>query len=257
LSTRRTAPKPRTRKPKWEPIVRTAIFDPPPDAPDYPFSLPAIRDLRTLEFTSPVTFLVGENGSGKSTLIEAIAIAAGLNPEGGSRNFNFSTLATHSPLHQYTRLVRGPRRERFGYFARAESFYNVASEIQRLGVSGYGPGRAPVSLHVRSHGEAFIDLMTYRLEPRGFYVFDEPEAALSPARQLACLALIRQLVRQDSQFLIATHSPIIMAYPGATILHLGDEGLQPIQYEDTEHYAVTKEFLNNRGAILQELFRSE
>jgi predicted ATPase len=246
------------RKRAWEAIVRTAVFEPPEGEPSYPFSLPAIRGLRTLEFTSPVTFFVGENGSGKSTLIEAIAIAAGLNPEGGSRNFNFSTLATHSPLHQYTRLVRGPRRERFGYFARAESFYNVASEIQRLGVSGYGPDRRiPVSLHIRSHGEAFIDLLTYRLEPRGFYVFDEPEAALSPARQLACLALIRQLVRRDSQFLIATHSPIIMAYPGATILHLGDHGIRPMQYEDTEHYAVTKEFLNNRAAILDELLRSQ
>ena len=224
----------------------------------YPFSVPAIRELYTLDLHPKVTFLVGENGVGKSTLIEAIAVAAGFNAEGGSKNFSFSTRDENvSELHEVLRLFRGGQREKDGYFLRAESFYNVASEIERLDdgggfMRGYG-GR---SLHAQSHGESFMALALNRFRGQGLYILDEPEAALSPSRQLAMLVLIHQLVTDGgSQFVIATHSPILMAYPDATIYNLSAEsGIGPIDYEDTEHFRVTRDFLNNRQAYLNELF---
>jgi predicted ATPase len=221
----------------------------------YPFSIPVIRDLGTLELHPRVTFLVGENGVGKSTLIEAIAVAAGFNAEGGSKNFSFATQDTTSELHQAMRLIRGMQREKDGYFLRAESLYNVASEIDRLGsdlARSYG-GR---SLHAQSHGESFMALALNRFRGQGLYILDEPEAALAPSRQLAMLVLINQLVNEGgSQFVIATHSPILMAYPDATIYQLSAEGgISPIGYEDTEHFRVTRDFLNNREAYLRELF---
>ncbi|EYF03828.1 ABC transporter, ATP-binding protein [Chondromyces apiculatus DSM 436] len=179
----------------------------------YPFSIPAIRSLdreEPLPLHPRVTFFIGENGAGKSTVIETIAILAGFNAEGGSRNVNFATHRSESNLHQHTRLVRGARRERTGYFLRAESFFNVATEVERLGVgSAYGGS----SLHEQSHGEAFIGLLQHRFGPDGLYVLDEPEAALSPSRQLVLLARMHDLVaRGRSQFVIATHSP--RAVPG-------------------------------------------
>jgi predicted ATPase len=171
----------------------------------YPFSLPAVRHLSTLPLHPKVTFLVGENGSGKSTLLEAIAVAFGFNPEGGTKNFGFQTRASHSELHQYLRLVKGIRPPRDGFFLRAESFFNLATEIEEL---DKGLGGPPViqsyggkSLHEQSHGESFWSLVMHRFGGNGFYILDEPEAALSPQRQLALLSRIHQLVRDNSRML--------------------------------------------------------
>lgn len=226
----------------------------PVEPPLFPFTLPAIRSLERLPLHPNVTFLVGENGSGKSTLLEAIAVGMGFNAEGGSRNFNFATRASHSELHKYLRLVRGVARPRDGYFLRAESFYNVSSEIERLGVQQFYGSR---SLHEQSHGEAFLALFMNRFGREGFYVLDEPEAALSPQRQLALLSRLHDLVGEHSQFLIATHSPILMAYPNATIYECGEHGIREIAYEDTEHYRVTRDFLANPARMLKVLMGEE
>jgi predicted ATPase len=224
---------------------------------EYPFNLPAVRNLETLTLHRAVTFIVGENGSGKSTLLEALAISAGFNAEGGSKNFRFATRASHSDLHRCLRLSRSHRRPRTGFFLRAESFFNVATEIDRLNSEGpdllgsYG-GR---SLHEQSHGESFVALLKHRFGPQGLYFLDEPEAALSPTRQMAALVRIHDLVNEGCQFVIATHSPILMAYPGATILGVGEEGLAPILYEETEHYRITRRFLNNTSGMLGELLK--
>ena len=214
----------------------------------YPFMLPAVRHLDSIELHPAVTFLIGENGSGKSTLLEAIAIAAGFNPEGGTRNFRFATRASHSDLHQYLRLVRGPRRPKDGFFLRAESFFNVATEIENLGV---GVAYGQRSLHEQSHGESFMALILERFRGNGLYFLDEPEAALSPSRQLALLSRLHDLVEDASQFVIATHSPIVMAYPNARILHLGETGIAEVAYRDTEHFRVTREFLANPNRMLK------
>ncbi len=230
----------------------------------YPFCIPAIRALHTLDLDPAVTFFVGENGSGKSTLVEAIAVAAGFNAEGGSKNFNFATRRTESELHQHIQLVRGMKRERDGYFARAESLYNVASTIEDLDsepgggrlIDSYG-GR---SLHAQSHGEAFLALAMNRFFGNGVYILDEPEAALSPTRQLSLLVIIDQLVRErSSQLIVATHSPILLAYPTARIYLLGASSgqIESIRYEDTEHYQVTRDFLTDRHAFLRELLARE
>lgn len=228
----------------------------------YPFSLPVIRQLRRLEFCASVTVFVGENGIGKSTLLEALALAAGFNPEGGSRNFAFGTRASHSELHAYLRLVRAPARPRDGYFLRAESFFNVATQIEELDktpapappiIDSYG-GR---SLHEQSHGESFLALLQQRFGGSGLYLLDEPEAALSPTRQLAALARMHQLVEAGSQFIMATHSPILMAYPGAQLLGLSEAGIGPLKYDETEHVIVMRQFMNNRTGLLTELLRED
>jgi predicted ATPase len=222
---------------------------------DYRDEIPSLQRIESIEFPTPVTYLIGENGSGKSTLIEAIAIAAGFNEEGGSKNFQFETVRKWDPdadpPPQLVYLHRAPRRESDGYFLRAESFFNVATEIDRLGVTrGYG-GQ---SLHQQSHGEAFLALLLNRFSGDGLYILDEPEAALSPTRQLSLLARMHELVvRRGSQFIIATHSPIVMAYPGATIYRLDDEGIHRVDYEETEHYQVTRDFLNQRERMLKVL----
>jgi len=214
----------------------------------YPFNIPVIKDLETLEFHPDVTFLVGENGSGKSTLIEAIAIALDFNAEGGTANANFMTDETHSKLHKYLRLNRGLDRPKDSYFLRAESFYSLATYIEEVGyLKGYGGE----SLHEVSHGEA-------KFRGRGIYILDEPEAAWSPSRQIAALASLHKLVNKDSQFIIATHSPILLAYPHAKIMHLSDNlngkgGMKEIKYKDTEHYQVAKDFLNNPERMLSHL----
>jgi predicted ATPase len=223
-----------------------------PDFGRYPFSIPAVRSLNRLRIHPKVTYFVGENGSGKSTLLEAIAIVAGFNPEGGSRNFQFATRESHSELCRCLRLCGGPRRLRRtdGYFFRAESNFNVATEIESLGVGAAYGGR---SLHEQSHGESFLSLVTNRLRGNGLYLFDEPEAALSPGRQLTFLAVMDKLVKKQSQLLIATHSPIIMGYPDAIILHFGGSTIRPVAYTDTEHFKITKGFLDRRMQMLQEL----
>ncbi|MGH8854867.1 MAG: AAA family ATPase [Telluria sp.] len=226
----------------------------PAGSQDFPFSLPVVRALERLPLHPGVTFLVGENGSGKSTLLEAIAVGMGFNAEGGSQNFNFATRASHSSLHEHLRFVRGVHRPRDGFFLRAESFYNVSSEIERLAVgSSYGPK----SLHEQSHGEAFLSLFMNRFGRDSFYVLDEPEAALSPQRQLALLSRLHDLVEERSQFVIATHSPILMAYPNALIYECGEHGIRAVAYEDTEHYRVTRDFLANPARMLKVLMGEE
>jgi predicted ATPase len=219
----------------------------------YAAELPTIASLQKLELHPHVTFFIGENGSGKSTLLEAIAVADGFNAEGGTRNFNFASRASHADLYKWIRLGRGARgrRRSDGFFLRAESFYNVASEIENLGIQGkYGYS----CYHHQSHGESFIDLMTKRLGGDGLYLIDEPEAALSPQRQLAFLVAMHELVQRESQFIIATHSPIIMAYPNATIYEFTADGIRQVEYRDTEHYRVTHAFLNRPEQTLRQLF---
>ncbi len=226
----------------------------------YPYSLPVIKNFKSLEFHPKVTFIIGENGSGKSTLLEAIATAWGFNPEGGSKNFNFSTQSSHSDLWQKIRLSKSFRRPKDGFFLRAESFYNVASNIDTLDKEPFGG--PPIknsyggnSLHKQSHGESFFSLITNRFFGNGLYILDEPEAALSPTRQMAMLARMHELINQDSQFVIATHSPIVLAYPDAKIYTLNQAGgLSLIQYHDSDHYQVTKNFLNNYESMLDRLF---
>ncbi len=213
----------------------------------YPFSLAAIRNLGTLKLHPSVTFIIGENGMGKSTLLEAIAVAWGFNPEGGSKNFNFATRSSHSDLGKYLKMVRSVAHARDGYFLRAESFFNVATEIDNLGVvKSYG-GR---SLHEQSHGESFLSLFLHRFEGHGLYILDEPEAALSPSRQMSVLTRMHELVMKNSQFIVATHSPIIMAYPQALIYTLTEDGIIETKYEETEHYRTAREFLNNYKKML-------
>jgi len=219
------------------------------DETAYPFNLPVVRNLDELEFHPKVTFLVGENGSGKSTLIEALAVAWGFNAEGGSTNFNFGTRASHSELHNFVRPVRSAKRAKHGFFLRAESHFNVATYVENIGVGGYGD----VSLHEQSHGESFFALLDNRFRGEGLYILDEPEAALSPNRQLSFLARLHELVNRKSQFIIATHSPIILGYPDAWIYQTTSTGLERVEYEDTDHFQVTRSFLNRRQTFLDVL----
>jgi predicted ATPase len=233
-----------------------------PDFDRYPFSIPAIHNLGQLPLHPSVTFFVGENGTGKSTLLEGIAVAIGLNPEGGSRNFNFATRDSHSDLEEYLAVVRGIARPRDSYFLRAESLYNVTTEIDRLDdpelpgprvLRSYG-GR---SLHEQSHGESFLSLILHRFGGAEVYLLDEPEAALSPVRQMSFLAAIHQLVQADSQFVIATHSPIILAYPNAWIYQFGDHPPRRTSYTETEHYLITREFLEHTDWMLEVLLADD
>lgn len=228
----------------------------------YPFNLPAIRGLEQLDMHPKVTFFIGENGSGKSTLLEALAVSLGFNAEGGSKNFNFGTRRSHCELHEYLRIARGYKRPRDGFFLRAESFFNVATEIEKLDnepafgppvINSYG-GR---SLHEQSHGESFMSLMAERFGGQGLYLLDEPEAALSPQRQLAVLSYIHDLVLNESQFIIATHSPILMAYPQASIYRFSQDGIRKVAYEETEQFQVTRDFLMDRQRMLRVLLDRE
>ncbi|HUB04496.1 MAG TPA: AAA family ATPase [Solirubrobacteraceae bacterium] len=227
----------------------------------YPWTLPAIVPLAAgLRLHPSVTYLIGENGSGKSTLLEAIAVAAGMNPEGGSSSFAFATRTSHSELSSALRLVRGSRRPRTDFFLRAESLFNAATYLEELkdesGLGGdplapYG-GR---SLHEQSHGESFLAVMINRFGPDGLYLLDEPEAALSTQNCLTALRRIHELVRDRSQLIIATHSPIILAYPEATIYHCSERGLEAVGYEEAEPVRLTQSFLEARDRFLTELLR--
>lgn len=229
-----------------------------PSFSKYPFNLPAIKGLDTLTFHPQVTFIVGENGSGKSTILESIAVAYGFNAEGGTKNFNFSSKATHSELNDYIKIVKGIKTPQDGFFLRAESFYNVATNIDELNSQGGPPlidsygGR---SLHEQSHGESFFAVFQHRFRGKGIYILDEPEAALSPSRQMSMLTRMHELVQDGSQFIIATHSPIIMAYPQAQIYQIRD-GLEPVVYEDTEHYQIMKAFLKSPRKMLDILLEA-
>ena len=233
-----------------------------PSFEQYPFCLDAVRNLGSLRLHPAVTYFIGENGSGKSTLLEAIAIAWGFNPEGGSSNFRFATHASHSQLHEFIRLSRGVARPKDGYFLRAESYFNVATEIQKLDGDPWG-GRRIIdsyggkSLHAQSHGESFMALLLNRFGGEGLYILDEPEAALSPTRQMAMLTRMHQLVRDGSQILIATHSPIVMSYPNAIIYQLGPDGPRQIQYTETEHFQVTQAFLSRHEEMLKVLLEGQ
>lgn len=219
-----------------------------PSFDEYPFSLNAVKNLDALKLHPKVTFLVGENGSGKSTLLEAIAIAFGFNAEGGTKNFRFDTQPSHSILNEYISLIKGIKKPKDGFFLRAESFYNVATEIDRLGVV---PSYGGKSLHAQSHGESFLSLVLHRFSGSGLYLLDEPEAALSPSRQMSLITRIHDLIKKNSQFIISTHSPIIMAYPDSWIYTLTDNGIEKVSYPETEHYQVTKDFINNYKKMLK------
>jgi len=218
----------------------------------FPFYLPIIKDIKNIKFHPDVTFFVGENGTGKSTLIEAIAQAMDINPEGGNKNTLFTTNKTHTDLGNYLRTVKSFKKPKEYYFLRAESFYNVASYMDNISIpeeQGYG-GK---SLHKQSHGESFMATLLNKFHGNGLYLMDEPEAALSPSRQLAAITLIDKLVKQKSQLIIATHSPILLAYPNAKIYQFSSNGIHEIAYEETEHYLITKDFLNRHEKMIQSL----
>jgi predicted ATPase len=229
----------------WDKVADRAVF---------PFCIPAIRDLTTLSFDAPVTFLTGDNGSGKSTLIEAVAIALGFNAEGGSRNFQFAHRRSESELHTRLRIVREPGGSRDGFFLRAESFFNVATAVESLGVEGsYGER----SLHEQSHGESFLALANNRFRDGDLYLLDEPEAALSLQGELALLRRMHDLVLGGAQFIVATHSPILLAFPEATILELSSQGIAPVSYDDAECVQLTKSFLESPGRFLRHLLSDD
>jgi predicted ATPase len=243
-------------------FVRYVALDSPVRADRYPFSLPVVTHLAStgrLDLDPAVTFLVGDNGSGKSTLIEALATAVGFNAEGGSWSFRFASRSTESDLGDHL-TVCWNRRPRTGFFLRAESFYNVATEIERLDedsgelLRAYG-GR---SLHERSHGQSFLDLVHHRFGPNGLYVLDEPEAALSVHGCLAMIVRIRELLRQGCQFVVATHSPILLAMPGARILQIESDGtIEQVEYDQAEPVALTRAFVNHPGRFLDRMFAKE
>lgn len=237
--------------------LRSILLREPPQRDLYLRDIPAVQQLlrgEPMEFPRPVTVFVGENGTGKSTILEAIAVAMGFNAEGGGREHRFATQESHSELWRLLTMVKNGFPED-GFFLRAESFYNTSSYIDgsgsRLGRYGFR------QLHSRSHGEAFLALVQNRFEGRGLYLLDEPEAALSPQRLLSLLVAIHDLTALDSQFIIATHSPIVMAFPGAEIKLFDETGVHTVDYRETEHYRITKQFLNDPERMLNYLFAEE
>ncbi len=226
-----------------------------PKQDSYLNDIPAVRQLirdGSMEFSKPVTIFVGENGTGKSTILEAIAVSMGFNAEGGGREHRFSTHDSHSELWKLLTPIKFVSPDD-GFFLRAESFYNTSSYLEQSGslLERYGSK----SLHKRSHGEAFLALVQNRFEGHGLYLLDEPEAALSPQRLLSLLVAIHDLVDQNSQFIIATHSPIVMAFPGAEIKLFDEDGIRDVNYRDTEHYQITKQFINDPERMLDLLFK--
>lgn len=233
-------------------FIRYVALDETAAGTGYPFDLPVVEGLRRAWLTlgPGVTFLVGENGSGKSTLVEGVAVATGLNAEGGSRSFAFATRSSESALGRALRIGRAPGREKRSFFLRAESFYNVATEIERLNLDG-SDAYGPVSAHERSHGESFLDLLAHRFRPDGLYLLDEPEAALSARGCLRAVARIDELVRRGCQFLVATHSPILLAVPGARILEIRADGrLDVVGFDDALPVRAMRSFLADPGGAL-------
>lgn len=232
-------------------LIREVVIDwSRVDERSYLRGISAISGVERIGFGHSVTFFVGENGSGKSTLLEAIAIACGFNPEGGTRNYSFSTYDSHSELCNAIRSVRGVRRIGWGYFLRAESFYNVATMEEEY---SRGPGGRPQHFHERSHGESFLALVQNSFKPGGLYILDEPEAALSPQRQLTLLMEIDRCAKEGAQFIIVTHSPILLGLPDAEILSFDGGAIHPCTYEETDSYQVTEMFINNREQLLRRL----
>ncbi|WP_018628337.1 AAA family ATPase [Niabella aurantiaca] len=221
----------------------------------YPFTIPAIRSLKKVFLHPKVTFIIGENGSGKSTLLEALAVQYGFNAEGGSRNFSFTTRKTHSSLSDFLRIGRGIIKPRDGFFFRAESFYNTASYVDDLETEKPGllQHYGNKSLHSQSHGESFFSLFMHRFHGQGLYILDEPEAALSPQRQLAFLVRMHELVRAESQLVIATHAPIILSYPNARIIDLSLPKPGVVTFKETAYYTIYKAFFSDPAGMLAKL----
>ena len=234
------------------PYLRSAALARGAPQEGYPFGLPAVRALPTIEFDS-VTVLVGDNATGKSTLVEALAVAAGFNAEGGSRNLRFETYATHSPLADNL-VLRWNSRPRWGWFLRAETFYGMASHIHSDDDAVTGVHPLFPDLHNRSHGESFLTLIESRMSAAGLYLLDEPESALSFQGQLRFLAAIREACGQGAQFLIATHSPLLMAYPGARIWQLDAGGATAADYDDVTSVQLWRNFLDVPERFFRHLF---
>lgn len=215
----------------------------------WPFNLPVLRGLDVLTLHPRCTFIVGENGSGKSTLIEAMAEALGFGAEGGSREHRANN-AYRETLSRFVRPHRNGLRPPEGWFLRAESHFGLAGWLDDVGDRGRHGGRA---LLEQSHGESVFALLQHRFTGEGLYIMDEPEAGLSPSRQLSFLARMHELIEDASQFIIATHSPIILGYPGATIYQASSVGLDKVAYEDTDIFQVSRGFLNHRETMLRQL----
>jgi predicted ATPase len=253
-----------------KPFLKSITIDRPDEQHDqFPFTIPALRELDILEFHPDLTFIVGENGSGKSTLIEAVATVMGLGAEGGAGNHSMKDEYGSTSLAEYLRPQRNIQKPKDKYFLRAESFYNIGNYLEKLAEdpdANAVPDRDRTnrerafaryggkSLHLSSHGESFLTVITQTFTGNGLYIMDEPEAALSPSRQLAALIRINDLVSQNSQFIIATDSPILLSYPRSLIYLLNDRGCNEVLYEDTEHYQITRDFLNNYPTRLENLF---
>ncbi len=237
-------------------FIRQISFKPPTDPSEYTFSIPAVKNIEKIILKKPVTFLAGENGTGKSTIIEALAVASGFNPEGGTKNYNFSSQNKTSTLYKYLTLIRGHKREKTGYFLRAESFYTTANYAESGTVTIAGP--TPLyfdgkRIHEQSHGEAFMSIME-GFKPNSLYIFDEPESALSPKRLFELMRRIHGLVADGSQFIISTHSPILLAYP-STIYELSNKGIRETDYDKLENVQLTRDFINYPETFLQHIIK--
>ncbi len=236
---------------KPKPFIRSIHLKEGFNKESYPFTIPAVAHLDNLQFHEDVTFFVGENGSGKSTVLEAIAMVMGFGAQGGTKNVRIDDAGGSSGLHEYLKAKKSYDHPKDGYFLRAESFYNVATYMDDVGyLAGYGG----CSLHRQSHGESFMATLLNKFQDNGLYLLDEPEAALSPSRQLAALVRIHDLVQNGAQFVIATHSPILLAFPSSKIIVFDTDGLHEVEYEQTEHYSITRDFLNNYPKRLDQLF---
>ena len=220
----------------------------------YIATLPLFENIEALDFSVPVTFLAGDNGTGKSTLIEALALSLGFTAEGGSKNFYSENPGEYSDMYKCITLEKGPLRPKDSFYFRADRFYDLASRIDRIKCNEYYGGE---SLHAQSHGEGFLSVMGNRLFGKGIYLLDEPESSLSPMNQITLLTMINDLVKNGSQLIIATHSPILLAYPEAEILFIENDGVERIDYEETEHYRTSKLFLDNYKGFLKSLFKPD